>query len=145
MLCLEIVNEAKLYYGRVLETAKSTPEEKQVYIDQCSTFVQRGVFANDIVDYCIGGTANAIGVNLTIVHKESSDVYSLMQQHRCTRFSSKYNITLVYSTNTQCKTGLDVHYNCLVDATYYRKNLSKIKSQFIVPQEGNKIAEDSTR
>ena len=102
-----------------------------MYIDQCSAFVQRGVYANDVVDYFIGGTANAIGVNLTIVHKESS--------------SSKYNITLVYSTNTQCKTGLDVHYNCLVDATYYRKNLSKIKSEFIVAPEDNKIAKDRTR
>ena len=43
MLCLEIVNEAKLYYKRVLETPVSTPEEKQVYIDQCSTFVQRNI------------------------------------------------------------------------------------------------------
>ena len=100
VLCLEIVNEAKLYYKRVLETPVSTPEEKQMYIDQYSTFGQRGVYANDVVDYCIGGTANAIGVNLTIIHKESSGVYLLKQQHRCTRFNSKYNITLVYSTNT---------------------------------------------
>ena len=65
--------------------------------------MQRGQYAKDVVDYCIDCIANAVGVNLTIVHKESSDVYSLMQQHKCTKFSSKYNITLVYSTNKQSK------------------------------------------
>ena len=34
-----------------------------------------------------------------------------------------------------------MHYNCLLDATYYRKNLSKIKLQFVVPPEDNKIEE----
>ena len=140
VLCTDILNEVKQFYKGVLETPESTPEDKKVYIDQCTGFVQRGEYAKDIVDYCIDCTANAIEVNLTIIHKESTDANSLMQQHRCTKFSSKYNITLVYSTNTQCKTGLDVHYYCLVDATYYRKNLLKIKSQFIVPPEDNKIA-----
>ena len=67
-----------------------------------------------------------------------------MHVHLCSNIGAQSlapNITiLVYSTNTQCNTGLDAHYNCLVDATYYRKNLSKIKLQFIVPPEDNKIA-----
>ena len=103
VLCTEILHEVKQFYKSVLETPESTPEDKRVYIDQCTSFVQRGQYAKDVVDYCIDCTANAVGVNLTIVHKESSDVYSLMQQHKGTKFNSKYNITLVYSTNKQKK------------------------------------------
>ena len=87
VLCTEILHEVKQFYERVLETPESTPEDKRVYIDQCTSFVQRGQYAKDVVDYCIDCTANAVGVNLTIVHKESSDVYSLMQQHKCTKFN----------------------------------------------------------
>ena len=61
-----------------------------------------------------------------------------MYIHSCSNIGAQGlapNITLEYSTNTQCKTGLVAHYNCLVDATYYRKNPSKIKSQFIVSQK----------
>ena len=91
VLCTDILNEVKQFYERVLETPESAPEDKKVYIEQCTGFVQRGKYAKDVVDYCIDCTANAVGVNLTIIHKESSNAYSLMQQHRCTKFSS--NIT----------------------------------------------------
>ena len=51
--------------------------EPNIYIDQCTSFVQRGQYAKDVLDYCIDCTANAIRVNLTIKNKESSDVYLL--------------------------------------------------------------------
>ena len=66
----EIRNHVRFY--REFDDSSS----KEDFLLLCSDFFQRGSYTLEVIDVCIGATANALGVNLNVIQKNQK-TYSL--------------------------------------------------------------------
>ena len=109
---------------------------KEDFLLLCSDFFQRGSYTLEVVDVCIGATANALGVNLNVIQKNQK-TYSLTS-YDCTRYKSSNNLFILF-VPPSCKKGnnLDAHYNCYVNKEYFKQNEAAIKSRIVMPIEEN--------
>ena len=109
---------------------------KEDFLLLCSDFFQRGSYTLEVIDVCIGATANALGVNLNVIQKNQK-TYSLTS-YDCTRYKSSNNLFILF-VPPSCKKGnnLDAHYNCYVNKEYFKQNEAAIKSRIVMPIEEN--------
>ena len=126
----EIRNHVRFY--REFDDSSS----KEDFLLLCSDFFQRGSYTLEVVDVCIGATANALGVNLNVIQKNQK-TYSLTS-YDCTRYKSSNNLFILF-VPPSCKKGnnLDAHYNCYVNKEYFKQNEAAIKSRIVMPIEEN--------
>ena len=106
------------------------------FLELCSDFFQRGSYTLEVVDICIGATANALGVNLNIIQKNQK-TFTLTSSD-CTRYKSSINVFILFFPPS-CKKGknLDAHYNCYVNRDYFKQNKAAIKSHIAMPIKEN--------
>ena len=67
-------------------------DSEEEFLTSCSDFFQRGSYTTQVVDVCIGATANALGVNLNLVQKNQKTVS--LTRYDCHRYKSSRNLFL---------------------------------------------------
>ena len=117
-----IRNHARFYRG-----FQDSSEEE--FIALCADFFQRGSYTTDVVDVCIGATANALGVNLNIIEKSSKTVS--LSRFDCIQYKSSLNLFLHYFPPSKKGKNLDGHYNCYVKKDYFEQNKVDIESRIV--------------
>lgn len=142
-LVMEIMNEIRTHskhYNWLSEDGSEnhngSHQNEEAIIKSCENFLQRGEYSNEYCDLCVGSAANALGINLNIIHKREKS-YTLYE-HDCKRYKSGVHIFLMY--HKKDPNNLDAHYNCLVNGQYYTKNKEAIKSR-MVSRDSSKVVE----
>ena len=134
VLAHDVMSEIRNHIRFYREFGDSSSKEDFLLL--CSDFFQRGSYTLEVIDVCIGATANALGVNLNVIQKNQK-TYSLTS-YDCTRYKSSNNLFILF-VPPSCKKGnnLDAHYNCYVNKEYFKQNEAAIKSQIVMPIEEN--------
>ena len=139
-LAIEIMHEIRTHsskYTWTKTTQVTSVSASDSAIKACEDFIQAGIFTDEYVDLCIGSTANALGINLNIIHK-NKQTYNLIA-HDCMRYTSVVNIFLIFHQNDAKH--LDAHYNCLTSAEFYKNNKKEI-SELVIQRPADADAED---
>ena len=111
----------------------SASEDK--FLMSCSDFFQRGSYSTEVVDVCIGATANALGVNLNVVQKNQKTVS--LTHYDCNRYKSRINLFLLFIPPTTKRKSLDAYYNCYVNQDFFKHNKVVISSLIVKSVEDN--------
>ena len=106
---------------------------KEEFLTACSDFFQRGAYSHEVVDVCIGATANALGVNLNVVQKNPKTV--ALTRYDCKLYKSSMNLFVIYYTPSKKGKNLDGHYNCYVKEDYFKQNKAAIFAHTVKPIE----------
>ena len=95
VLSVEVMNDIikHICHYRQSDSELSTSSDEQ-FLEACSNYFQRGLCSNEIVDVCIGGVANTVGVNLNVFQKTGRMVTLL--KYDCSRYPSSVNLLLYY-------------------------------------------------
>ena len=139
VLALEVMTEIKNHTRFYRNFNDSASEEE--FLTSCSDFFQRGSYSTEVVDVCIGATANALGVNLNIVQKNQKTVS--LTRYDCNRYKSRINLFLLFIPPTTKRKSLDAHYNCYVNQDFFKHNKVAISSLIVKPVEDNQPEAES--
>ena len=111
----EIRNHVPLY--RKFDTSEHSSTEEQ-FLTVCSDYFQRGEYSSEVVDVCVGATANALGVNLNIVNIHTTEEKKKrvsLSRYDCDRYKSELNLFLHFHPGSKKGKNLDAHYTCYVN------------------------------
>ena len=144
--CLEVMKEIRDNY-RTFYARFATPEDEVVdeqhFFDRCARFFQAGNYGDNLVDICLGATANAIGANLLIF--QINDKHVSLTKYKVGRgYSSSVYLYLHFypsKKNRKKSKNLDAHYNCYLTTDYYLENLDKIQTQ-VVQRDSSTLSVD---
>ena len=113
-----------LHWGKFFAVLFHRSSSDEEFITLCSDYFQRGLYNNEVVDVCIGATANALGVNLNVVQKSQRSVS--LSRYDCSRYKAGVNLFLLYDPPSKRGKNLDGHYNCYVNKNYFEQNKAAI-------------------
>ena len=76
-LAIEIMHEIRTHsskYTWTKTTQVTSVSASDSAIKACEDFIQAGIFTDEYVDLCIGSAANALSINLNIIHKKQTNL-----------------------------------------------------------------------
>ena len=129
VLCVEIMTEIRNHLNHY--HMFDTQNDSQEFIVKCSDYLQKGEYNDKAVDICIGAAANALGINLNIIQKQTGSKTVALSRYDCTRYVSTVNVFLHYYPGSRKGKKLDAHYNCYVKKQYFEKNSETILSAIV--------------
>ena len=129
VLCVEIMTEIRNHLNHY--QMFDTQNDSQEFIEKCSDYLQKGEYYDRAVDICIGAAANALGINLNIIQKQTGSKTVALSRYDCTRYVSTVNVFLHYYPGSRKGKKLDAHYNCYVKKQYFQKNSETILSAIV--------------